>query len=588
MPLIPGDVVLDRYRVEDLLAQGGMSAVYRAWDARLEVFVALKEMVPYPGMDAKALAQLREQFLQEAQLLADLRHPNLPRVTDHFEYEGNAYLVMDYVEGPRLDGIIDEEGQVPADVLMSWARELLDALHHCHQHGVLHRDVKPQNVIITPEGDVILIDFGLAKELDIEDRQTRTVMRGLGTPEYAPPEQYDAEPGSTDERSDIYGLGATLFHALTGTPPPTATQRIVDPALLRPVSHYVPDIEPKIDNAIAVSMALQPSQRFQSVTEMAQTLFGPPVVKPASEPLGSGLRTRTDPLATVVLANLRRVPTLGLWAGAGGGALLVAILFIVIRGGALLGAATVLTETPTASPSPTLTRTPTVTPTATPSATPTETATATSTPTPTLFASATPTFTSTPTSEPTVGPSPTATPTVLPDLTATYEAACVFDHDAEINAFFSYWFPGSPVPLEMVLRNNGTCAWPENTVLRLVSENSFDWPESWLVGFTGIDEIKELDIRLTAPGEPGIYTIQWQLEGPTGLPIGSRITYSLRVQIPTPTPTPLPTRTFTPTPRIPAPTDTRIPAATPIPPDTPVPTNTPRATPGPTSPASQP
>jgi len=273
MPLIPGDIVDERYRVDDLLAYGGMSAVYRARDLRLDLPRALKEMVPYPGMDQAALAQLREQFFQEAQVLADLRHDNMPRVIDHFEWEGNAYLVMDFVAGQRLDAIIEEEGKIPLDVTLNWARELFDAVNYCHQQGVLHRDVKPQNVIITPKGEVSLVDFGLAKLMDVGDQQTRTVMRGLGTPEYAPPEQYDAVPGSTDTRSDIYGLGATFYHALTGTPPPTATQRIVDPNLLKPVRYYSDDVPEHIDGAIIKSLALQPDQRFQTVAEMAKTLF---------------------------------------------------------------------------------------------------------------------------------------------------------------------------------------------------------------------------------------------------------------------------------------------------------------------------
>jgi serine/threonine protein kinase len=416
MPLVPGDVVQGRYRIEDHLAPGGMSAVYRAWDSRLQVACALKEMVPYPGMDEKALIQLRDQFLQEAQVLAELRHPNMPRVTDHFEYEDNAYLVMDYVDGPRLDTIIEENGRIKLDVLKDWAKELLNALSYCHQQGVLHRDVKPQNVIITPEGEVKLVDFGLAKVLDIADRKTRTVMRGLGTPEYAPPEQYDAEPGSTDARSDIYGLGATLYHALTGTPPPTATQRIVDPSLLKPVSYYVDDMSPDVDNAIIKSMALQPSQRFQTVSEMANTLFGPPGVKTPSRPLGNGAEGATNPLATIALSDQGRGNRQRVLAGAGGGMVVMVIaLFFVLRGGFSFGATA--TGTPTSTPTVTAISTATATPSPTASATPTPTATGTATasatPTPT------PTIANTPTATPSRTPQPTRTRTSTPTVTKT-------------------------------------------------------------------------------------------------------------------------------------------------------------------------
>ncbi len=431
MPLITGDVIHDRYRVDDLLATGGMSAVYQGWDLRLQVPCAIKEMVPYPGLEQKALTQLREQFLQEAQVLAKLQHPNLTRVTDHFEYEGIAYLIMDYVDGQRLDTIIEAQGAVAEEDLMVWARELIDALMYCHEHGVIHRDVKPQNVIISAEGRATLVDFGLVKVIDINDRRTRTVMRGLGTPEYAPPEQYDAEIGSTDERSDIYGLGATLYHALTGTPPPTATQRIVDPELLKPVQYYQSDISQNVNDATIRSLSLQPKQRFQTVAEMAEVLFGPPVVKPSSKPLGVGARPTREPLATVVLSGLNRIPRLRLWAGAGGGTALLVILFLMLRGGLSLGASATATptvtltavqatatRTPSTSATATMTATATITPTATrtPTRTPSRTPqpTRTRTPTPTITRTGTATLTATATR-----PRPTSTPTATPTFTST-------------------------------------------------------------------------------------------------------------------------------------------------------------------------
>ncbi|MCP4540185.1 MAG: serine/threonine protein kinase, partial [Chloroflexi bacterium] len=274
MPLAPGDIIHNRYHIEyPLPAQGGMSAVYRAVDTRLHVPCAVKEMAPYLHIDKRALAQLREQFFQEAKVLAELHHPNMPRVIDHFEYEGNVYLVMDFVEGERLDEMIAKDKTLALDTILLWAQELIDALNYCHTQRVIHRDVKPQNVIITPQGKAMLVDFGLVKVLDLDDRRTRTVMRGLGTPEYAPPEQYDAEPGSTDARTDVYSLGATLYHALTGMPPPTATQRVVNPLLLKPVRHHQKDVSPHVEDVISKAMSLQPNQRYQTMAEMAVALF---------------------------------------------------------------------------------------------------------------------------------------------------------------------------------------------------------------------------------------------------------------------------------------------------------------------------
>lgn len=417
MPLMTGDIIHDRYRIEDMLGQGGMSILYKAWDQRLKVHCALKEMVPYPHVEQQALAQLREQFMQEAQVLAELRHPTMPRVTDHFELENNVYLVMDLVVGQRLDEIIEEEGSIPQDILLGWARELIEALSYCHEQGVIHRDVKPQNVIITPAGQAMLVDFGLVKVVDINDRRTRTVMRGLGTPEYAPPEQYDAEPGSTDARSDIYALGATLYHALSGTPPPTATQRIVDPGLLKPISSYHNGVNQNVNDAIAKSLSLQPNQRFQTMDEMTAALLGQPMVKPASKPLGSGARSDSEPLGTITLSGTRRISRRRLWVVIGSGMLILLIISCALGGSLLQGASA--TATPTATPTFTATGTPTTSATASPTATATATDTPTATTTDTPTATATATATGTPTRTPTRTPRPTRTPTLTPTVTDT-------------------------------------------------------------------------------------------------------------------------------------------------------------------------
>jgi len=588
MPFIAGEVIHERYRIDDLLAQGGMSAVYKAWDLRLQVACALKEMVPYPGLEERALTQMQAQFLQEAQVLAELRHSNMPRVTDHFEDEGNAYLVMDYVEGQRLDTIIEEEGALPPETILDWARELLEALKYCHTNGIIHRDVKPQNVIITPEGRAMLVDFGLVKLLNMQDRRTRTVMRGLGTPEYAPPEQYDSEIGSTDERTDVYGLGATLYHALTGTPPPTATQRIVNPELLKPLRHYTNNIPQEIENAIVRSLALQPTQRFGTINEMAEALFGSPVVKPSSRPLGSGTQSSTNPLGTVVLARLRRVSGPLWWAGAGGVATVLTLMFFVLRGVLPLGGSE------TATPSPTIAIA-VATDTATPSPRP-PTSTPTATWTPTSAPSRTPTATRTPTMTPT----PTETPSPTSELAGTTETTCTLDVElVEVKDPFNFWYTLSFPIFDLILRNVGTCPWPEDTQLKLVSENPLNWQEQWEIGAVEAEAIITSTIQLVAPSTPQILTIVWQLEDPAEQPIGAPITYTLRIEPrPTVTPTPAPTSTprltptsgssptqpttpstpsRTPTPG-PTPTPTTVPTAT----DTPVPPPTPTFTPRPT------
>ncbi len=350
MPVTFGQTLQHRYRVLSLLGQGGMGAVWRAWDERLNIPVALKEMTPQPGMDPALLAGLRAQFRQEAQVLARLHHPNLVRVIDFFEESGNAYLVMDLVEGRSLADLIAARGLLPEAQVLAWADQLLDALAYCHARGVVHRDIKPQNIIITSAAEdgrggnrPVLVDFGLVKLWDPRDPRTRTAMRGMGTPEYAPPEQHD--PGShTDPRSDLYSLGATLYHALTGQAPPTATLRIARPEVFRPPRTLAPHISPRTEAAILRAMELAQDRRWPSAAAMRGALGlgewagarrpGPaPRARPAGQrwwwPLAAGLAA----LALCALGALAgwallregggrgtATPTAAVLSGSGGGA----------------------------------------------------------------------------------------------------------------------------------------------------------------------------------------------------------------------------------------------------------------------------
>lgn len=436
MSLSSGQVVHGRYRVIALLHQGGMGAVYEAMDTVLDIRCALKEMLPYPGTLGTVLPQLREQFQQEALLLAGLRHPNLPRVTDHFEEDGNAYLVMDFIPGKRLDEIIVEKGGLTEDDVLDWARQLMQALAHCHEQGVIHRDVKPQNVVVTGQGRAVLVDFGLAKLVDPDDPRTRTVMRGLGTPEYAPPEQYDAKRGYTDARTDVYSLGATLYHALAGEMPPTVTERIVNPEILVPLRQHRDDVSGATERGIAKAMALQPSWRFQDVAEMYEALFGSPLPEARVESvvpfaMDAALQVEsseaTISLPRIVATKLRIDRRLGTALVVVSLVSLATVISLVI-GGNSVGDVSTATATPTVLVTMTSTHTPTVTPssTATPTASPTlrrptrwptETPDELDFPRPFYLPSATPTPTptrvyvrpSTPTLTPTSTPVPTNT-----------------------------------------------------------------------------------------------------------------------------------------------------------------------------------
>ena len=272
MPLTRGDILQNRYRITALLARGGMAAIYRGWHTTLNKPIAIKEMCPQPGIDAHTLSHLRRQFKQEAAILARLQHPNLVQVLDFFEEEDKTYLVMDLVEGESLAERIEREGALPEDQVLEWADQLLDALAYCHDQAIIHRDVKPSNIIIRPDGKPILVDFGLVKLWDPDDPHTKTVMQGMGTPEYAPPEQYGARPGHTDPRSDLYSLGATLYHALTGEAPMTATERTAGIQQFRSPQEIDPRIDTRINVAIMRATELRIADRFGSAAEMRAAL----------------------------------------------------------------------------------------------------------------------------------------------------------------------------------------------------------------------------------------------------------------------------------------------------------------------------
>ncbi len=296
MRLNTGQIVNNRYRVARLLGQGGMGAVYRAWDLTLNIPVALKEMVPDPSASPQELAQFREQFQQEALVLAGLVHPNLPRVTDFFEWGGRDYLVMDFVEGENLATLIDRQGALPEAQVLRWALELLDALEACHQRRILHRDIKPQNIIICADGRAVLVDFGLVKLWDPHNPQTQRIIAGMGTREYASPEHFGMRGWHTEPRSDIYSLGATLYHAFTGQEPPSAMARFTDGDTLAPPRTLGLRLQSKTETALLQAMALDPNRRFPHVQAMRAALGGAaPQTKPEARHQDRATMTASPP-----------------------------------------------------------------------------------------------------------------------------------------------------------------------------------------------------------------------------------------------------------------------------------------------------
>jgi serine/threonine-protein kinase len=408
----PDQILANRYRLIGLVGQGTMGAVYSADDLLLVRRVALKHLHYAPEASEKIVAQTRHQFEREARILATLNHPNLPRVTDYFELTGQQFLVMDYIEGQSLDEILAlYPAGLSEELVLDWADQLLSALEYIHRHGLVHRDVKPANIRVTPDGRVYLVDFGLVKAFDPHSPKTATAMRGLGTPQYAPPEQYDAEIGHTEPRSDVYALGATLYHLLTGVPPATVTQRVSNPNNFRPVRELNPAVSLEVERVILRAMEVPIDKRFASVGDMraALRLAHPRAV---ADPGG------TMPLAAHGLTGYRRVINRRMWGSVG----LLVMLGVILTTVFVVGPTLTPTPTPTSTASPTsigadaLPFNTSVSPTATATLIPpTLTRTATRTPSATSVASKTRTSTPSPTRTPTSTiRRPTSTPTAFP------------------------------------------------------------------------------------------------------------------------------------------------------------------------------
>ena len=305
----PGSVLNNRYVIEGTLGKGGMGAVFLAFDRTLNIKVAVKENLnPNPESE--------RQFRREANLLASLRHPNLPRVIDHFIRGERQYLVMDYIEGEDLHARSSRQPSTVPEVL-AWADALCDAVFYLHtrQPSVIHRDIKPANVKLQPDGNVCLVDFGIAKLFGTE---TTTGARGL-TPGFSPPEQYGGM--RTDARSDQYALAATLYTLLTGKPPADSIERMLNKEVLNPAHRLNPSVPPAVDAALQRALSLEQDQRFPDVKAFRQALRGevvPVTVLHAAEPP-------------------RKRSALPLIAGLGGIGVVLVIAAVVVIGGMIPG-----------------------------------------------------------------------------------------------------------------------------------------------------------------------------------------------------------------------------------------------------------
>src|SRR5882672_1488276 len=262
--LSPETILQGRYRIIRQLGQGGMGAVYEALDQRLDTTVALKETL-------FTEERLRKQFEREARLLARLHHPALPRVSDHFSEGDGQFLVMQFIAGDDLaEMMARKNGPFPPHQVLTWADQLLDALDYLHTQDpqIVHRDIKPQNLKLTGRGQIILLDFGLAKGQAGEISRITTAASIFGyTPNYAPLEQIQGQ--GTDPRSDLYALAATVYHLMTGVKPPDALTRAASlvngqPDPLQNAHEVNPAVDADVAAVLQRAMSQNRDQRYSS------------------------------------------------------------------------------------------------------------------------------------------------------------------------------------------------------------------------------------------------------------------------------------------------------------------------------------
>jgi eukaryotic-like serine/threonine-protein kinase len=263
-----GVTLTNRYAIQEVVGLGGMGSVYRARDMHfpnVTKLVAVKEMIN-TAPDPLVRETIVQNFEREANLLATLHHPSIPRIYDYFSLESRSYLVLEFIHGKDLEAIInDTNGFLPEHQVLTWAVELCDVLDYLHKHkpdAIIFRDMKPSNVMINSNGDVVLVDFGIAKAFQTGIRGTM-----IGTEGYSPPEQYR---GEATPAADLYALGATIHHALTRRDP-----RLEPPFSFaeRPIRRINPAVSAELEIIVNRALEYDPESRFKSALDMKEALM---------------------------------------------------------------------------------------------------------------------------------------------------------------------------------------------------------------------------------------------------------------------------------------------------------------------------
>ncbi|MBN1955694.1 MAG: protein kinase [Anaerolineae bacterium] len=545
---------IGKYKIVEHLGSGGMAEVYKAHHPGLDRYVAIKVLHSFLATEQDFLTR----FKREAKAVAALRHPNIVQVYD-FDLDKERdiyYMVMEFLEGTTLKVRLQELDQKGERMSLEEAVRITEAvgeaLAYAHQRGMVHRDVKPANIMLTVDGDPILTDFGIAKMVSVSGLTASGAM--MGTPAYISPEQGLGR--TSDERSDIYSLGVVFYQLVTGilpfdadTPMGIVMKHISDP-LPMPTA-VVPDLPLGLERVIARVLAKSPDQRYQTVADfladIRRAVAGQDITPPPAEltvvstslqetisaPLPGFISPETPPPAGPPAASpRRRIPWLPILLGG------AALMAVIVLGVLALGVGQFGFFLTDATPSPPLV----------------------SSPAPDLAATrlaALEATISAPTPTGTASPDPTATltPTPVPDLTATALAQCVYSMEItdDVGVWPSPLAPGRSFTKRWTVKNNGTCPWPDDCQLVFVSGEQMGGPDAMAVPPLQVDEEWEIQLDLAAPGADGTYSGVWQVQDAAGNALGDDLEVAVRVG-PTPTPlppTPTPTPEFTPTPQEP-------------------------------------
>jgi tRNA A-37 threonylcarbamoyl transferase component Bud32 len=545
-----GETLGGRYHIVEKVGRGGMAEVYKAHQPGLDRYVAVKILHSFLAQERDFL----DRFQREAKAVAAFRHANIVQVFD-FAYDEERdiyYMVMEFIDGPSLKGKLqdwNDRGELmPLGEALGVGIDIGKALDYAHRQGMVHRDVKPANIMFTVEGQAVLTDFGIAKIVNVSGLTASGAM--VGTPAYISPEQGMGRAG--DERSDVYSLGIVVYQMITGVLPFEADTAMgvvlkhISEPLIPPREHR-PGLPAKIEQAVLPALAKDPEERYQTAADFASAMLQPVAglegYVPDLETTQLG-RTAQKVLTTapqvgipdeveekaadeavveeeqepllVVPRRRRSWRTVGLLiallAALGAGAVVFREELLQALGGVLNGIQ-ITGATPSPSPTPDLAST--------------HTAATLEAIQATLEA-------------PTLTPEPTSTPSPPPDLTATAVAMCDYDLEVALDrmVYPVVLMPGQAFVKRWEFENTGSCAWPDGVELVYVSGEELEIVEEPEIDPIEPDESIEVGITLRAPTTYSAYSSVWQMEDGDGNPIGEELEITCRVG-PTPTPVPV-------------------------------------------------